>query len=67
MVAVHPETRLLFMSGHAGGAATQKGVAASRATLLQKPFSRELLLRKVHEAIHLPRESELPVNVHSGQ
>ena len=67
MAAAHPETRVLYVSGYAGGTATQRGLVDSGASLLQKPFSRELLLRKVREAIDLHKESELPVNVHSGQ
>jgi two-component system, cell cycle sensor histidine kinase and response regulator CckA len=43
----HPETKVLFISGYPAKAAT----AASSATLLFKPFSRNTLERKVRETL----------------
>jgi len=50
--ALHPETRVLFVSGYAERSVVQKIIAAG-AILLQKPVSRSDLLRKVDEILHL--------------
>jgi two-component system, cell cycle sensor histidine kinase and response regulator CckA len=48
--ALHPEMRPLFVSGYAEVPVTQQ-LIASGAALLQKPISREELLRKVEEML----------------
>jgi len=49
--AVHPETKVLFVSGYAEGTVVQKIIAAG-ATLLQKPVSRSDLMREVDRMLH---------------
>jgi len=53
---IHPETRVLYVSGYTGSFAIQTGLVDSGASLLQKPFSRVSLLRKVREVLDLPRK-----------
>jgi FixJ family two-component response regulator len=50
--ALHPETKVLFVSGYAEGTVVQKIIAAG-AILLQKPVSRSDLMREVDEMLHL--------------
>ncbi len=50
--ALHPETRVLFVSGYAEGSVAQK-ITKAGAILLQKPVSRSDLMRKVDEILHL--------------
>ncbi|MGH9704101.1 MAG: PAS domain S-box protein [Candidatus Acidiferrales bacterium] len=63
LAVAHPETRVLYVSGYAGSIAIQRGLVEDGASLLQKPFSRELLLRKVREALDSPKESAVPGDV----
>ena len=51
---IHPEAKVLYMSGYTGFSATDRGLVESNATLLQKPFSRDALLQKVREALGSP-------------
>jgi PAS domain S-box-containing protein len=46
-----PGARVLFMSGHAADAVTRQGFDASRARLLQKPFSAHTLCREVRSVL----------------
>jgi two-component system, cell cycle sensor histidine kinase and response regulator CckA len=50
--ALHPETKVLFVSGYAERPVVQKIIAAG-ALLLQKPVSRSDLLREMDEILHL--------------
>ena len=43
-----PDQRILLMSGHTGGAAGEMSMEKWRSILLRKPFTLELLARKVH-------------------
>ena len=47
LASLRPEMKVLFMSGYPNDAITQSGALVSGATLLEKPFSRELLWLKV--------------------
>ena len=49
--AGHPEAKVLYASGHAEVPVVQKLIAEG-AILMQKPVSRQNLLRKVHEMLH---------------
>jgi len=57
LAPLHPEMKVLFMSGYTGGFATQIGLLGAGATVLQKPFSRDALLRKLREVLE---EAEVP-------
>ncbi|HUL34198.1 MAG TPA: PAS domain S-box protein [Candidatus Eisenbacteria bacterium] len=48
---LHPETRVLYMSGYAGNALVNRGALEESITLLSKPFTRSLLLEKVRELL----------------
>lgn len=47
----HPDTRVLFMSGYACGEIAKQGVLNDGRAILQKPFRREELIRRVEEAL----------------
>jgi PAS domain S-box-containing protein len=51
LAATSPEVRHLFMSGYAAGALTQQGVQDGDPNLLQKPFTRMQIARRVREAL----------------
>jgi hypothetical protein len=51
----HPELRLLLMSGYAPPVLVSHGSLAVGATLIDKPFSAALLVRKVREALDAPQ------------
>jgi two-component system, cell cycle sensor histidine kinase and response regulator CckA len=51
LARIHPETTVVYMSGYTGF--TQSGFNDSDTHLLQKPFTRDALLRKLHEAFEL--------------
>jgi two-component system, cell cycle sensor histidine kinase and response regulator CckA len=44
---IRPETKLLYASGYADDAIARHGGLASEASFLEKPFTRDALLRKV--------------------
>ena len=46
-----PELRVLLTSGYTGHAAVRRGLLDSTADILQKPFTRQVLLRRVHDAL----------------
>jgi CheY-like chemotaxis protein len=48
---LYPNARVLFMSGYTDDAVLQRGLASTRVTLLHKPFTPELLLRRVLETL----------------
>ena len=49
LASLHPETKVLFMSGYTGF--ISRGLIDPRAVLVSKPFTREELLRKLREAL----------------
>jgi CheY-like chemotaxis protein len=51
LAPLHPETKVLYVSGYTGGFAVHNGLLDARMRLLQKPFSRDGLLQKVREAL----------------
>ncbi len=53
LVAARPETRVLYMSGYADRAIDRHGILAPGTLLLQKPYARDSLIRKVREALDL--------------
>ena len=54
----HPEAKVLFMSGYTRFSTTGRGVLEGGMNLLQKPFTREALLRKVREVLELQLETK---------
>ncbi|HLW54162.1 MAG TPA: ATP-binding protein [Candidatus Angelobacter sp.] len=60
--SVRPTVPVLFMSGHAGDTIVNHGIAEQTAALLQKPFSPDLLVQRVKEAIAQgPRKAVLQI------
>jgi two-component system cell cycle sensor histidine kinase/response regulator CckA len=54
LVSIRPDLRLVFMSGYTGF--THSGLIDPDLILLSKPFTRETLLRKLHEVLALNGE-----------
>jgi len=51
-----PATRVLYMPGYANDGIVQSGILSKGVVLLEKPFTRETLLRRVRQALdELPR------------
>src|SRR5882762_2543178 len=50
---IHPETRILFMSGYTSNAIVHRGVLDEELSLLTKPFTRSGLTQKVREMLNL--------------
>jgi signal transduction histidine kinase/ActR/RegA family two-component response regulator len=53
-MSLSPETKVLFMSGYADDVISGRGIPETDANLLQKPFTRQSLLRKVRESLQSP-------------
>jgi len=53
-VALRPETRVLFMSGHTEQTVIRHGVPGGGEVFLQKPFTPEGVARKVREVLDAP-------------
>jgi len=53
--ALHPESRVLYMSGYADDAVVRHGVLVEGTPFLQKPFTSLDLGRKVREVLHARR------------
>jgi CheY-like chemotaxis protein len=51
VLAMYPGTKLLYMSGYADDAVVRHGVLESHLPFLQKPYTPEVLARKVREAL----------------
>jgi CheY-like chemotaxis protein len=51
LTALRPELRVLFVSGYARDVIAKRGVLEERVDLLEKPFSRANLLRRVRRAL----------------
>jgi two-component system, cell cycle sensor histidine kinase and response regulator CckA len=53
MALLHPDTMVLFMSGYTDYAVSTHGVVEAGTFLLQKPFTRDALTRKVREVLDM--------------
>jgi hypothetical protein len=51
LLIVHPETRVLYLSGYTNDAVVRYGVLRNQVNFLQKPFSPNALASKVREAL----------------
>jgi CheY-like chemotaxis protein len=51
ILSVHPGAKVLYMSGYANAAAGHQGGLPEGHAFLQKPFSLDVLLRKVREVL----------------
>jgi two-component system, cell cycle sensor histidine kinase and response regulator CckA len=51
LTSLCPATRVLFMSGYSNDGIVQSGILTSGAVLLEKPFTREILLRRVRQVL----------------
>jgi signal transduction histidine kinase/ActR/RegA family two-component response regulator len=56
ILAVHPETRVLYVSGYAEESFARRGLDLTGATFLEKPFTPRLLADRVREALSRPRD-----------
>jgi PAS domain S-box-containing protein len=55
---LRPSTKILYMSGYPNDGIVQSGILATGVVLLEKPFTREILLRRVRQVL-----DELPQSV----
>ncbi len=51
LLSLHPEIKILYISGHTNGAIIHHGVLEPGVNLLQKPFTPDALARKVREVL----------------
>ena len=51
LTSLRPAARVLFMSGYSNDGIVQSGILTSEAPLLEKPFTREILLRRVRQVL----------------
>ena len=54
MSQIHPRTRVLYMSGYSNDGIVQAGILANGVPLLEKPFTREILSKRVRQALDEP-------------
>jgi two-component system response regulator len=54
---LHPEARVVFMSGYTDDEVLRRDVSQGRTWYLQKPFSPDALARKVREALGAPQDA----------
>jgi two-component system, cell cycle sensor histidine kinase and response regulator CckA len=57
LAAARPETKVLYTSGYADDEVAQHGLAGADCAFLEKPFSRDALIRKVREVLDSPKQS----------
>jgi two-component system, cell cycle sensor histidine kinase and response regulator CckA len=58
LTADRPETRVLFTSGYADEETAKYGILGADNAFLEKPFTRDDLVRKVRELLDLPRQAK---------
>jgi CheY-like chemotaxis protein len=58
LAELHPETRVLFMSGYTDDAVVRHGILHSAVAFVQKPFTPGALVRKVREILDGGRTTE---------
>lgn len=57
LAAARPETKVLYTSGYADDEVAQHGLVGAECAFLEKPFSRDALIRKVREVLDSPKQS----------
>ncbi len=60
VLASHPESKILYMSGYTDDAVVQRGVLAQEVTLLRKPFTPYALVASVREVLDSATASPSP-------
>jgi len=55
--AARPETRVLYTSGYADDEIAEHGLVGAECAFLEKPFTRDDLIRKVREILDAPKHS----------
>jgi PAS domain S-box-containing protein len=55
LTRIHPELRVLYMSGYTDDAVVRHGILAEGAIFLQKPFTPDVLAHKVRAVLDAPR------------
>lgn len=64
LTAVRPATKVLYMSGYPDDALAQSGSPGKGTVFLEKPFTRETLLRRVRQALdQLPLTTATPMRL----
>jgi two-component system, cell cycle sensor histidine kinase and response regulator CckA len=58
LTADRPETKVLFTSGYADDETAKYGMLGADNAFLEKPFTRDDLVRKVRELLDLPRQAK---------
>jgi len=58
LTAVREETRVLYTSGYTDDAVLKRGIVASEASFIQKPFTATGLAGKVRDLLDLPRRQD---------
>ena len=58
ILPIRLDTKVLYVSGYSGSFGTQTGLIPEGANLLQKPFSRAVLLRKLRNLLDMHEKSE---------
>jgi len=53
LAAARPETKVLYTSGYASDEVAQHGLVGAELAFLEKPFTRDALIRKVREILDL--------------
>jgi YesN/AraC family two-component response regulator len=51
LAPLHPETKVLYMSGYADHAVVEHGLLDPSTIFLQKPFTADVLARKLREVL----------------